>query len=380
MNRLAVLAAALMGFGVAGGIVLGKYIDRTDDPAAETRSAPEIPEALASLQTSYRDAAQYVMPSVVHITTSRTRRRRTSDASVGSGVIVSADGFVLTNAHVIEEAGRSQRSKLSVRTYDGGQYDADIVGTDTLSDIAVIKIQGGGPFTPANLGDSDQVRLGDLVLAIGSPFELNHSVTHGIISAVSRKLRGSRSIYDEYLQTDAAINPGNSGGALINLRGEVIGINTRILSRTGSGVGIGFAIPSNLAEWVQTRLIERGKIERGYIGIEPRTIDEELARDLSGSDINSLSELLSELGLKEAEGAFVLSVRRGFPAEEAGMKVGDVILEFAVKGQPMQKVHTSADVWFKVADTPPGTTITMTVMRDRQTLQIELVLVEPPDR
>jgi S1-C subfamily serine protease len=232
----------------------------------------------------------------------------------------------------------------------------------------VIRIDGGSGFTPAVLGDSDAVQVGDVVLAIGSPFELSHSVTQGIISAVSRKLSGN--VYEDYLQTDAAINPGNSGGALVNLRGEVIGINTRILNNSE---GIGFAIPMRLARGVMERIIRTGKVDRGFLGVTVVAIDETLVRRRGGTDLRTLAELLADLRLEKAEGAFVDEVRAGSPADKAGLRIGDVITAIAEK-----RVATPDDLVFTVADTPPGTRVKLSFLRDGRPMEREVVLTARP--
>jgi serine protease Do len=379
MRRVAVVAAVLLGLGIAGGFYLGRAIHRRGAAEPDRRTPPEPSAPLRELQASYHEAVRFVMPSVVHITNTLVIRRTGREVSIstGSGVVVSAEGHILTNAHVIARA-EAQRAQLIVRTSEGEEFrDVKVVGIDPPADIAVLKVQSERPLIPARLADSDAVAVGDLVLAIGSPFDLPHTVTQGIVSAVKRKL-GGRSIYDEVIQTDASINPGNSGGALINLRGEVIGITTRILSESE---GIGFAIPSNLARWVMERLIDKGRVERGFLGAAVVDIDEQLVREeFQGTDIKSLSDLLADLGLERAEGAFVKAVTPGSPAERARLKEGDVVVEYARQGAEPQKVRDSKDLVFKVADTPPGTTVVIKIRRDRQTLGVEVELAARPER
>ena len=213
-------------------------------------------------------------------------------------------------------------------------------------------------------------RVCDVVLAIGSPLGLNHTVTQGIVSASVRRLN-SRSIHDEFIQTDAPINRGNSGGALVNLDGEVIGIPTRMLEHFE---GIGFAIPINLANWAAGRLIRDGRIDRGSLGARVIDVDDPLVRKLK--DIDSLEQLLAELGLLMAEGAFIYAVMPGGAAEEAGLRRGDIILEFTPEGGSARSVRIAKDLVFAAADTPPGTAVTLTVLRDRERVTKAAVLGE----
>lgn len=369
MNPRLTGLVCLLVVGVAGGIVAGRLLDRAAAGGQGPRTPVEPSAALLDLQTSFRAASRHVIPSVVHITNTTRRWRRTVQTGTGSGVIVAADGTIVTNAHVIAQAGLGD-AQIVVRTYDGREFPARVVGTDTPSDIAVIRVEDGGDFTPATLGDSDAVQVGDLVLAVGSPFELNHSVTQGIISAVSRQLDDPRSLYGNFLQTDAPINPGNSGGALVNLRGEVIGIPTRILNNTE---GIGFAIPMRLAKLVMQKLIKFGKFDRGFLGTSVTAIDETLVRQLSGTDIATMAELLADLGLEKAEGAYVHAIEPGSPAAKAGLKVGDVIV--AIDGT---EVRLPDDLVYKVADTLPGTKVSVAFLRDGKRQEKEAVLTLRP--
>src|SRR5262249_14073125 len=195
--------------------------------------------------------------------------REQTQRSLGSGVIVDPSGIVLTNAHVVDRA-----SEIEVVTADGKKHKAKLVGVDRRSDLAVLKLQGGGPYPAATLGDSDKLKVGDWVLAIGSPFGLQQTVTAGIISAKGRSIGQGPS--DDFLQTDAAINPGNSGGPLVNMSGEVIGINSAIASRTGQYAGVGFSIPSNMAKRIYTELVAKGKVTRGWLGVSIQPLTPEL--------------------------------------------------------------------------------------------------------
>ncbi len=233
--------------------------------------------------------------------------------SAGSGVIFDAKtGYIVTNAHVVENA-----SEITVTLQDGRDLKADIVGSDEPSDVAVLRVKPDG-LTQIALGDSSKVEVGDFAVAIGNPFGLAHTVTSGIISGLSRSGINPDG-YEDFIQTDASINPGNSGGALVNLRGELIGINTAILSRSGGNIGIGFAIPVNMAHSVMDQLIKYGSVKRGLLGVSMYTVTPDIAKSL---------------GLKNTEGALVSQVVDGSPAEKAGIRTGDVIT--SVNGQPVK--------------------------------------------
>ncbi len=271
--------------------------------------------------------------------------------SLGSGVIVSEDGYVLTNNHVVSGA-----EKLTVVTDDGKKFTAKVIGTDPQTDVAVIKIDGKHLPT-ATLGNSDNVRVGQWVIAIGNPFRLLHSVTAGIISAKGRSSIGLAD-YEDFIQTDASINPGNSGGALADLDGSVIGINTAISSPSGGSAGVGFAIPIRMAQRVMTALIDKGKVSRGYLAILPQDIDENMAKAMH---------------LDSTEGALVGDVISGGPADKAGVKRGDVIVEYQGK-----KIENSTDLRNRVAQTDPRTTVDMTLLRDGKKEHIKVKLAERP--
>jgi len=272
--------------------------------------------------------------------------------SLGSGVIVSRDGYILTNNHVVENA-----QKLSVVIGDKKKYDAKVIGTDPKTDVAVIKINAKDLPT-ATLGNSDECKVGQWVIAVGNPFSLMHTVTAGIISAKGRSdvTQGS---YQDFIQTDAAINPGNSGGALADLEGRVIGINSAIVTPSGGNVGIGFAIPVNMAKQVMDSLISKGKVTRGYLAILPQDVDEDLAKQLK---------------LKSTEGSLVSNVTPGGAADKAGIKKGDFIVEFNGK-----KVKNTTDLRNFVAETPPGTSVKVVFIRDGQTKEVTAVVGEMPE-
>lgn len=272
----------------------------------------------------------------------------------GTGFLISSDGYILTNNHVVEKA-----VKITVFTSQGDELAAKPVGFDPRTDLALIKVEGK-EFPYAELGDSSQIKVGEWVLAIGNPWGLEHTVTAGIISAKGRQFGGGTlPVYQDFIQTDAAINRGNSGGPLVNLKGEVIGITSNIFSPTGSYAGIGFAIPSSLAQKVVAQLKEKGRVVRGYLGIIPRAVDEELRQSLK---------------LKTKEGAVVQSVEPNSPADKAGLKQYDVIIE--VNGQ---KVKDDMDLRFKIAEIQPGSKATLKIIRDGKEKTLTAEIEELPE-
>ncbi len=271
----------------------------------------------------------------------RSEPQEHKQAGQGSGFIISADGYILTNNHVVENA-----DKIKVILNDGREFNkAKVIGTDPESDVAVIKIDGEDLPT-IELGDSDDLRIGEWVIAVGNPFGLSETVTVGIVSAKGRHVGITKGGYEDFIQTDAAINPGNSGGPLLNLDGKVIGINSAIFSRSGGYMGIGFAIPINMAKQVKDQLLETGKVTRGYIGIamNPRGLTPELAKSF---------------GLDNNTGVLIAEVLEDTPAEDAGLKSGDIILK-------MNGDDIESNVSFRnaVSFIKPGTKIKLTVLRD----------------
>jgi serine protease Do len=258
----------------------------------------------------------------------------------GSGVIINSNGTILTNNHVVEGA-----KEVTVTLADKQEFKAEVVGRDPKTDLAVLKISAGKNLPAANLGNSDQLQVGDWVLAVGNPFGLNSTVTSGIVSAKGRVIGAGP--YDDFIQTDASINPGNSGGPLFNMSGEVVGINTAIIS---GGQGIGFAIPVNTARPLIPQLVENGKVTRGYLGVNIQTVTPELA---------------SALKLQDAKGVLVADVISGAPAEKAGIKRGDIIVAF--NGKPVQDSH---ELPAMVAATPVGKEVPITVVRDGKEQQM----------
>jgi len=270
--------------------------------------------------------------------------------SAGSGVIFDAhSGYIVTNAHVVENA-----SEITVTLQDGRDVKAEIIGSDTPSDVAVLKVKPDG-LTQIPLGDSAKVEVGDFVVAIGNPFGLQHTVTSGIISGLSRSGINPDG-YEDFIQTDASINPGNSGGALVNLRGELIGINTAILSRSGGNIGIGFAIPVNMARSVMDQLIRYGSVKRGQLGVSMYTVTPDIAHSL---------------GLPSAVGALVSQVVDGSPAEHAGIRTGDVIT--SVNGQP---VKSNSELRNTIGLLRVGDKVEIGLLRDGKPLRVTAVIAD----
>ncbi|HEX4200521.1 MAG TPA: DegQ family serine endoprotease [Chthoniobacterales bacterium] len=270
--------------------------------------------------------------------------------ALGSGVIISADGYILTNNHVVENS-----KTIQVTLSDGRKLTAKVIGTDPQTDVALLKVEATN-LEPITLADSDSAQVGDVVLAIGDPFGLGTTVTEGIISAKNRTRVTSGDADEDFIQTDAAINPGNSGGALVDIEGRLIGINASILSRSGGNQGIGFAVPSNLCRWVADSLITKGKVERGYLGVHIQTLTPELAKAFNSNRV---------------QGAVVIDVSPNSAAEQAGFKSGDVVVEF--NNRPIE----SADqLKLQVAETPPGSAIPVQVDRNGQVMSFNVTLKE----
>jgi len=267
------------------------------------------------------------------------RERR--EKSLGSGVIISKDGLVLTNNHVVENA-----EEILITLSDEREMEAKIVGTDPKSDVAVLKLKGKlKGIKPIPIGDSTKLRLGEIVLAMGNPFGLDHTVTMGIVSAKGRANVGITD-YEDFIQTDAAINPGNSGGALINLKGELVGINTAIISRSGGYQGIGFAIPSNMAQSIMNSLVKHGKVIRGWLGVSIQDMDEGLAK---------------AMGLDQTRGVLVSEVVEDSPAQKAGIKRGDVILKINKK-----QINNTGQLRSTIASLSAGTKVSIQYVRNKK--------------
>ena len=348
-----------------------------ESSAAREQPAAPAPIVVDGVRASYADVVEKTSPAVVQIEARQQARqadgsRRISpgddllrqfgfpeqnqrpqiERGVGSGVIVSSDGSILTNHHVVEGA-----NKITITTHDNKTYDAKIVGTDQPSDLAVLKIEATElPFLV--LGNSDNVRVGDIVLAIGNPLGIGQTVTAGIISAKGRRTGLGDGSFEDFLQTDAPINRGNSGGALVNLAGELIGINSQILSGgpSGGSIGIGFSIPSNMAKSVMDQLLKDGKVRRGMLGINIQNITDDTAKALD---------------LMERSGILVSNVRSGSAADKAGVKRGDIIT--AINGE---KIDDSNVLRNKVAGTLPGTEIKLSIIRDGVASELTATLDE----
>jgi Do/DeqQ family serine protease len=269
---------------------------------------------------------------------------------LGSGVIVAQDGYVLTNHHVIDGADR-----IKVDLNDNRTLEAKVIGTDPPSDLAVLKVEASG-LPVLGLGDSDRTRVGDVVLAIGNPLGVGQTVTMGIISAKGRQTGLSNGSFEDFLQTDAPINQGNSGGALVSTNNELIGINSQILSPSGGSIGLGFAVPSNMARTVMEQLIKTGRVRRGQLGITVLKIP---------------SEEASKLGVTEGAGVVVYQVQPGSAADRAGLRRGDIIT--ALNGTAVDDPNTFRNI---IAGSAPGTEVTLTVKRDGREQQVRATLGE----
>ncbi|HET9788805.1 MAG TPA: Do family serine endopeptidase, partial [Pyrinomonadaceae bacterium] len=346
----------------------------TEETVNHPPPAAPPPTTTAALRTSYAEVVNRVSAAVVTIRTeSRARAPRQFPfmddpffrrffgepltpaperrvRGLGSGVIVTADGYILTNHHVIDGAQQIEVDLQGPRT-----VTAKLVGSDPLSDLAVLKIDEGG-FSPLVLADSDKVQVGDIVLAIGNPLGIGQTVTLGIISAKGRRTGLSNGSFEDFLQTDAPINRGNSGGALVDSNGDLVGINSQILSPSGGSIGIGFAIPSNMARNVMDQLVKNGKVTRGQLGVVVQPVTEDIAASLKMSN---------------ARGVIVSQVQPGSPAEGAGFKRGDVIL--ALNGNVVSDPNSFRN---EIAGTPPGRTVTLRIWREGSEQELRATLGE----
>src|SRR5216110_2045924 len=372
---VAALAVMLVA-GVTLGAVAGGRTDRPSPPAAAP-TAPVLPVQMPLNTGSFAGVAEIIKPAVININTvskgglpgggGRTpfeeffgedffRRffgdtpERIPQRSLGSGVIVDATGIALTNAHVVEKA-----TEIEVITLDGSKHKAKVVGADKKTDLAVLKLDDGkAQFKFARLGDSDRMQVGDWVIAVGSPFGLQATVTAGIVSAKARNI--GQGPFDDFIQTDAAINPGNSGGPLVNMQGEVVGINTAIVA---GGSGIGFAIPSNMARKIYTELRDKGRVTRGWLGVSIQPLSPELARSF---------------GAKDSKGVLINEVVPDSPAAKAGLKPGDILLEF--DGRPMEG---PGDLQRAVGLMSPDRTAKVKVWRDQSEKMLDVKIGEAPE-
>lgn len=334
-------------------------------------------QALDAVSELFESAAAKVNPSVVPIFSEATVTQRSEGGvepdpferllqggpergsraprtvqALGSGVITSSDGYILTNDHVVKDA-----EKVTVVLPDGDRTPARVVGTDPQTDLALVKVDAG-KLPAATLGDSDDVKIGEWVIAVGNPFELLHTTTAGIVSATGRSSVGI-SDYEDFIQTDAAVNPGNSGGALADLDGHVIGINAAISSPTGGSVGVGFAIPINMAKGVMKQLREHGKVTRGYLGVVLQPLTQELAKALDSDET--------------VQGALIGDVERGSPAAAAGIRRGDVVTRF--DGRPTADAGALQNL---IGGSRPGARVRLGVLRDGATVTLPVTLGEQP--
>jgi serine protease Do len=369
-----------LSIGLAAGLFAGGRRPWTPAPVLSQAlpavvQAPILPVQMPLNTGTFAKVAEAIKPAVININTvsrsagdgGRTpfeeffgeeffRRffgdvpERIPQRSLGSGVIIDPSGLALTNAHVVDKA-----SQIEVITLDGNKHKAKVIGVDKKTDLAVLKLDDGKrKFAYARVGDSDQLQVGDWVIAVGSPFGLQATVTAGIISAKARQI--GQGPFDDFLQTDAAINPGNSGGPLVNMQGEVVGINTAIVA---GGSGIGFAIPSNMARKIYTELQTKGRVTRGWLGVSIQPLTPELA---------------SSFGAKDAKGVLVSDVVPDSPAGKAGIKPGDILLEFEGK-----KTDVPADLQRAVGLASPGHQTKVKVWRDGGERTLEVKIGEAPD-
>ncbi len=371
-------------------VLIGFFIISIVEVLRSSFFVPAVPDVLTAsavstleggrVPASFADLAEKLKPAVVNISTTKTIRtgrgerrspfgrspldqylwgddffdrffgenpqREYKQRSLGSGFIISHDGYIITNSHVVEKA-----DKIRVKLSTGKEYDAKIIGKDSKMDLALIKIKSGESMPISEIGDSDKLRVGDWVLAIGNPFGLEQTVTAGIVSAKGRVIGAGP--YDNFIQTDASINPGNSGGPLFNMEGKVIGINTAIVAQ---GQGIGFAIPVNMAKVILQDLKSKGKVTRGWLGVSVQDITEDIAKNLR---------------LRDIQGALVSDVFRGEPAERAGMKAGDIITEVNRK-----KIKDSHELLINIASFHVGEKIEIKVLRDAQEKILYMIVAE----
>ncbi|WP_018879991.1 S1C family serine protease [Thioalkalivibrio sp. ALE9] len=364
------LQAALTGIALA--VVIAVFFPEIlgrDESGADLQVAAPVPAPGATgAPASYADGVRRAAPAVVNIMTSRTIDRPSGlglheffgqplppgeqeQSSLGSGVIMTEQGHILTNHHVIEEA-----DAIAIMLPGGEAHPAEIIGIDPDTDLAVLRVRAPG-LGVATVGHSSDLRVGDVVLAIGNPFGVGQTVTQGIVSATGRNQLGINT-FEDFIQTDAAINPGNSGGALINARGEVVGINTAIFSRSGGSHGIGFAIPVDLARSVMTEIIEQGFVARGWLGIEVQAMNRELAESF---------------GLDTPRGVLVAGILREGPAEEAGIRPGDIITHL-----DGSSVNTPREALNVIARTSPGATLDIRVQREGEDVELAATVAQRP--
>jgi serine protease Do len=378
------LLAFLIGFFVVSVVEVLRSSFAPSGPGPDVQTASAVSTAdVGRAPFSFADLAEKLKPSVVNISTTKTVRsggsrspfgqgspfdrnfggddfferffgdapqRPLKQKSLGSGFIISHDGYIFTNNHVVEQA-----DKILVKLSDGKEYEAKVIGKDAKTDIALIKIKPNDSLPVAETGDSDKLRVGDWVLAIGNPFGLEQTVTAGIVSAKGRVIGAGP--YDNFIQTDASINPGNSGGPLFNMEGKVIGINTAIVAQ---GQGIGFAIPISMAKTILPDLKSKGKVTRGWLGVSVQDISEDMVKSMK---------------LKDRSGALISDVFKGDPADKAGLKVGDIVNE--INGKPIKDMH---ELLLMIAGFRIGETIKVKIIREGQEKIIPITIAERTEK
>lgn len=379
-KRTLIYGATLILIGLIIGLGISSNLNLLSNAfTQETNISKESIDILSKTGQAMAEVAAAVKPAVVNISSTKTIRvrgfqspffddpffrrffgdefghfqmpREHKQSGLGSGVIVDKDGYILTNNHVIRDA-----DEIKVKLSDKREFKGKVIGTDPKTDLAVIKIDSNH-LPVIKLGESEKLKVGETVIAIGNPFGLNQTVTSGIVSATGRANVGIAD-YEDFIQTDAPINPGNSGGALVNVRGELVGINTAIFSTSGGYQGIGFAIPSSMAKVVMDNLIKKGKVVRGWLGVSIQAVTPDLAK---------------QFDIKDDKGALVGDVVEEGPAEKAGIQRGDVIIEFDGK-----EVTDPSSLRNSVAGTPPGKKVTLKILRDGKIQKVDVTIAELP--
>lgn len=378
-KRTLLIAATFTLVGLIIGLVISSNFNFHSKAYTEEPISKEAIDILSKTGQAMTEVASAVKPAVVNISSTQTiktpgvpspffndpffrrffgdefgfleKPREHKQVSLGSGVVVDNDGYILTNNHVIKDA-----EEIKVKLSDKREFKGKVIGTDQKTDLAVIRIDANH-LPVIKLGDSDKLKVGETVIAIGNPYGLNQTVTSGIVSATGRANVGIAD-YEDFIQTDAAINPGNSGGALVNVKGELVGINTAIFSTSGGYQGIGFAIPSNMAKVVMENLIKKGKVIRGWLGVSVQPVTPELAK---------------QFNLKEEKGALVGDVVEDSPAEKAGIQRGDVIVEYDGK-----EFDEPSNLRNMVANTPPNKEVTIKLMHDGKPETVKVAIAELP--
>ena len=380
LKRKKAITTALLMIGLITGMGISTIYFTAQAYGADIKISKESIDTLNKVNEAMAELTSAVKPAVVNIRSTKAvavravpspffndpffreffgdqfrnqqqQPKQRNQSGLGSGVIVEKDGYILTNNHVVKDA-----DEIMVRLLDKREFKGKIIGTDQKTDLAVIKIEADN-LPVIKLGDSDKLKVGETVVAVGNPFGLSQTVTSGIVSAKGRADVGIAD-YEDFIQTDAAINPGNSGGALVNIKGEVIGINTAIFSTSGGYMGIGFAIPSNMAKMVMDSLIKKGKVVRAWLGVSIQPVTPELAK---------------QFGLQDEKGALIAEVVEDSPAEKAEIQTGDIIL--AYNGQ---EISDPTGLRNLVAATPPGKVVTLKIIRDGKSLTIKATVTEQP--